>query len=224
MELRRPRSSLRGAWASLHGTFGWLVATLLHCCPGNLRADSPEGPKFVLAWGKKGDKPGELVSPIGIAINKKDEVFVTDLNNARVQKFSAEGTYMGGFDLPWDTPKRKSSQAGGIAVDDNGLIYRSFMVQHKVRAYTETGTLVQEWGKPGNGDGDFSWPGGIVLGPGETVFVADQNNHRVQEGAGAGSSRRSAWARSGRAPSESSQPPPARTTSRRRRSIRLSPH
>src|SRR5262249_28136862 len=61
------------------------------------------------------------------------------------------------------------------------LIYLSFMVQHKVRVYTGTGKLVREWGKPGKGDGEFSWPGGIVLGPGPTVYVADQNNHRVQK-------------------------------------------
>jgi NHL repeat len=98
-----------------------------------------------------------------------------------LQEFSADGKYLGGFDLPWDTPKRKSSQAGGIALADNGLIYVSFMVQHKVRVYTETGKLVREWGKPGKGDGDFSWPGGIVLGPGGTVYVTDQNNHRIQK-------------------------------------------
>src|SRR5262245_26144528 len=95
-------------------------------------------PAFVLAWGKKGDRPGEFFSPIGLAIGKKDEVFVTDLNNARLQRFSSVGKYLGGFDLPRDDPKRKSSQAGGIAVDDNGLVYVTFMQQHKVRVYTAT--------------------------------------------------------------------------------------
>jgi tripartite motif-containing protein 71 len=156
------------------------LATLLLVVQGTLPAGAVKGPKFVSAWGKKGDRAGEFHSPIGIAINKKDEVYVTDLNNARLQKFTADGKYLDGFDLPWDTPKRKSSQAGGIAVDDNGLIYLSFMVQHKVRVYTETGKLVREWGKPGKGDAEFSGPGGIVLGPGGTVYVADQNNHRVQ--------------------------------------------
>ncbi len=44
-------------------------------------------PKAVLTWGTKGDGPGEFYSPIGIAINAKDEVFVTDLNNCRLQRF-----------------------------------------------------------------------------------------------------------------------------------------
>jgi sugar lactone lactonase YvrE len=146
-----------------------------------LHAVDLKEPKFIAEWGKKGDKAGEFYSPIGIAINKKDEVFVTDLNNARLQKFSSDGKQLGGFDLPLDNPKRKSSQAGGIVLDDKGHIYLSFMQQHKVAVYTEDGKLVREWGKQGKGDGEFNQPGGMVLAPDGTLYVADQCNHRVQK-------------------------------------------
>jgi sugar lactone lactonase YvrE len=143
-------------------------------------AGEDKQPKFVLAWGKKGDKPGEFHSPIGIAINKKDEIFVTDLNNARLQKFDTDGKYLGGFDMPPDNPKRKSSLNGGIAVDDQGLIYLSFMGQHKIGVYTESGKLVREWGKRGKADGELDTPGGIVLAGDGTFYVADQGNNRIQ--------------------------------------------
>lgn len=138
-------------------------------------------PKFLLSWGMKGDKPGEFYSPIGIAINKKDEVFVTDLNNARLQRFTAKGQYLGGFDLPRDDPKRKSSQAGGIALDDNGHIYLSYMAQHKIGVYTYEGKFVREWGKKGAAAGEFNQPGGIALAPDGSLYVCDQCNHRVQK-------------------------------------------
>jgi len=164
---------------------GWLIgsalAVLLLMGQVRLPAEGVDPYRFLLSWGKRGDKPGEFYSPIGIAINRKDEVFVTDLNNARLQKFSAEGEYLGGFDLKWDAPDRKSTQAGGIAVDEKNRIYLSFMVQDKIAVYTETGTLVREWGRRGTGDGEFHQPGGIVLGPGGTLFVADQGNHRIQK-------------------------------------------
>ncbi len=159
------------------------LATLLGVGLGTLAAGDVKEPKFVLAWGKKGDKAGEFYSPIGIAINKQDEVYVTDLNNARVQKFTADGKYLGGFDLPWDSPKRKSSLVGGIAVDDKGHIYLSFMGQDKVGVYTQAGKLVREWGNRGQGGGEFRAPGGIVLeryGGRYGVYVADQCNHRIQ--------------------------------------------
>jgi acetyl esterase/lipase/sugar lactone lactonase YvrE len=136
--------------------------------------------KFMRAWGKKGEGPGEFHSPIGLAFNQKDELFVTDLNNARVQKFDTDGKYLGGFDVPRDDAKRKSCMLGGITTDGNGHIYLSFMMQHKVAIYTEDGKLVREWGRKGTGDGEFNQPGGIVLVGDGTLFVADQCNHRVQ--------------------------------------------
>src|SRR5262245_41083044 len=77
------------------------LATLLLLGQGPLLAGEVKGPRFVLAWGKKGDRADEFHSPIGVAISKKDEVYVTDLNNARLQRFTADGKYVGGFDLPW---------------------------------------------------------------------------------------------------------------------------
>ncbi len=155
-------------------------AVLLLIAGAALPAAETRQPKFLLAWGKPGDKPGEFHSPIHIAINKKDEVYVADLNNARVQKFTADGNYLGSFDLPPDTPPRKSCIVGGMAVDDGGLLYLSFMNRHKLAVYTEDGKVVREWGRRGKGDGEFDQPGGIVLRPDGTLFVTDQCNHRVQ--------------------------------------------
>jgi hypothetical protein len=135
--------------------------------------------RFVLSWGQKGDKPGEFFSPISLAFNKQDELFVTDLNNARVQKFTTGGRFLSSFDLPSDTPPRKSCIIGGMAIDDKGLIYLSFMVQNKIAVYDETGKLVRDWGKKGGADGEFWQPGGIVI-VGNQLYVADQCNHRVQ--------------------------------------------
>jgi tripartite motif-containing protein 71 len=164
--------------------FVWPIAgavVALLCGLGMVCAAEAKAAKFLLSWGKKGDKPGEFSSPIGIVINGKDEIFVSDLNNARVQKFSTQGKHLGGaLHLPADTPKRKSTMIGGLAVDDKGLLYLSFMIQHKVAVYTEAGKLVREWGKNGKGDGEFAQPGGIVLGK-DGVYVADQGNHRVQK-------------------------------------------
>jgi sugar lactone lactonase YvrE len=150
-------------------------------CTGAAIGEDGKEPKFLLTWGQKGDKPGEFYSPIGIAVTAKDEVYVTDVNNARIQKFTLDGKALGGFDLPHDGPNRKSTQTGGIAVDDLGLLYIPFMMQHRIGVYDDHGVLVREWGKMGKGDGEFNQPGGILLGPDETLLVADQCNHRIQK-------------------------------------------
>jgi sugar lactone lactonase YvrE len=155
----------------------FLVVSLSSTSPAGATAE----PRFLFAWGTSGTRPGEFHSPIGIAIDPKDDVFVTDLNNARVQKFSAQGKHLGGFDLPWDAPGRRSTIIGGIAVDDAGRIYLSFMNQHKLAIYDQRGKVIREWGKKGSADGEFNQPGGIVLTPGDTLSVADQCNHRIQK-------------------------------------------
>ena len=136
--------------------------------------------RTVKAWGKKGAGPGEFSSPIGIAISSKDVVFVTDLNNSRVQKFSTDGKYLGEFDLPKDPPDHVRSSAAGIAIDEKGLIYISFMEQHVIRVYADDGKLIRGFASKGSGMGELLQPGGIVLAPDDTVLVADQGNHRVQ--------------------------------------------
>jgi sugar lactone lactonase YvrE len=156
------------------------LAALLLAGTGPLGAGEGRAARFLLAWGTKGDAPGQFHSPIGIAVSRKDEVYVTDLNNARVQKFTADGRHLGGFDLPRDKPERRTALAGGIAVDAAGLVYVSFMQQHKVRVYADDGRLVREFGQRGAGDGELYGPGGMVLAPDGTLYVADQQNHRVQ--------------------------------------------
>ncbi|MGE5191788.1 MAG: hypothetical protein ACM3U2_04755 [Deltaproteobacteria bacterium] len=50
-------------------------------------ADEAPLARFLLAWGQKGDQPGEFYSPIGIAVSKKNEVCVADAGNQRIQGF-----------------------------------------------------------------------------------------------------------------------------------------
>jgi DNA-binding beta-propeller fold protein YncE len=131
------------------------------------------------AWGEAGSGPGQLRSPIGIAISDTGHVYITDVNNARVQKFTADGEYVSGFDLPWDKPDRRMTMAGGIIADADG-IYLSLMQQHKIALYRDDGSLVREFGTRGAGTGELDGPGGIVLAPDRTLYVADQQNHRIQ--------------------------------------------
>jgi DNA-binding beta-propeller fold protein YncE len=128
--------------------------------------------QFLLQWGKLGKEAGEFHSPIGIAISAKDEIFITEFKNNRVQKFSTEGKFLAQFSV--------ENMPGGIAVDSQGRIYVAPMMSHRICVYDETGKLVRAWGKGGKRDGEFDQPGGITIAKDGTVYVADQVNRRVQ--------------------------------------------
>src|SRR5258706_10660987 len=94
-----------------------LLALTLPEVPSWSAAVAGEGEKivFLQQWGKRGREPGEFRSPIGIAINAADEVFITDHMNHRIQKFDTQGKLLAQFSvLP---------NPGGIALDKAGNIY-----------------------------------------------------------------------------------------------------
>lgn len=157
-----------------------LLVVLLACFVVSQATLAAE-PKFVLQWGSAGEGPGQFHSPICIAINKDDNVFVADLNNSRVQQFKDDGEYVAQFELPRDEPNRKSSLIGGMAFTSEGLLCVSYMIQHKIAMFTQSGELLREWGSKGVADGQFLQPGGIIVRANGNIVVADQCNHRLQE-------------------------------------------
>jgi DNA-binding beta-propeller fold protein YncE len=116
-----------------------------------------------------------------VAVGRDGDVFVSDFYNARVQRFSPAGKHRSSIKvLP---------NPGGIALDDGGNIYLTHFSAMKqkeerkpdrVSVYSPAGKLLRQWGKTGGGDGELDYPGGIAVGPGGRVYVADQTNRRVQ--------------------------------------------
>jgi DNA-binding beta-propeller fold protein YncE len=138
-------------------------------------------PRFLMMWGKRGTEPGHFHFPIGIAVNRADEVLVTDHYNNRIQKFDGNGKLLAHFSvLP---------NPGGIAIDEAGNIYLGhFPGSSKVKQkypdrlsmYSAEGKLLHVWGKSGTGPREFDYIGGLALAPHGKLYVADQTNHRVQ--------------------------------------------
>src|SRR5262245_17313848 len=137
-------------------------------------ADSNVPVRFVQTWGSKGSKPGEFNFPIGIAVGPKDDVFVTDFYNDRVERFTAGGKLLAAF--------RVKPHPAGLAVDSKGQVYISHFnlnrskdeeKQDRVTVYDSDGKFLREWGKTGNSDGEFEAPGGIAIAKNGEIYVTD---------------------------------------------------
>jgi len=72
--------------------------------------------KFVRAFGKAGQGPGEFNQPVGILITPENEVLVEDALNQRLAIFSLEGTFIR------QVSTAKALGLSGIQMDGRGLI------------------------------------------------------------------------------------------------------
>lgn len=144
-------------------------------CPHrrSIGQDEVAAPRFLLTWGEYGTADGEFDSPVGVAIGKDDEVYVSEFRNERVQRFAPDGQFLSQIKV--------QPHAGGVAVDADGTIYIAHWNSNKVAAYSPTGELLREWGQQGTADGEFRLPGSIAIGPDDLVYVPDQGNSRVQK-------------------------------------------
>lgn len=148
-------------------------------------------PRVALTFGSPGDGPGQLLSPIGIAISKRDVIHVAEFNNSRVHKFTTEGKVLGQFACV--------KNASGIAVDEEERVYVSSMTAHEVCVYDSAGKELRKIGAKGAGEGQIDQPGGLIIGPDGVLYIADQGNHRVQRFAPDGRFL-SAWGGHGKEP------------------------
>lgn len=50
--------------------------------------------KYIKAWGKYGNNPGEFIIPHGIAIDQNNTIYVADRQNNRIQLFDTSGNFL----------------------------------------------------------------------------------------------------------------------------------
>lgn len=94
--------------------------------------------QYLDSWGVKGDDPGQLLDPAGIAVDTMGDVFVTNLGNGYVNKFERAGTPLLSFQE--DGLKRPQS----IFVDDGGAMYVADAVRNSVYIFLPNGDKYKE--------------------------------------------------------------------------------
>ena len=124
---------------------------------GNSRvAKFDKNGKFIKSWGSRGTAPGEFNLPHSIAIDAKDNVYVGDRGNNRIQVFDDNGTFKTQYlnvGAPWAvciTPGAHqylySSNSNFPANMDDGEIYKMELDGKIVGKFGRAGKLLKEFG------------------------------------------------------------------------------
>lgn len=77
---------------------------------------------YLMTWGTLGKEPGKFHNPIGIEIDSRGLVYVSELTTKRIQVFTANGEYLYGWDVP-GIPADKVSRLWDISFDGDYFLY-----------------------------------------------------------------------------------------------------
>lgn len=155
--------------------------------------------KFLRAWGKLGQGPGEFSQPHSIVLDSKGRVYVADRNNSRIQIFDPKGKFLTEWKniiTPWALDVTKN--------DEIWVVGSSPMLWSEVpasQAYLATppkdemfmkldteGRLKQLWSVPkGDKPGELNWAHSIAVAPDGSIYFAEVMARRAQKFVPAGS-------------------------------------
>lgn len=102
---------------------------------------------FITAWGSLGSGDGQFLYVEGLTADANGNIYAADggpmeSGNARVQKFSSDGTFL----VKWGTRGNAEGQFGdprGVAIDGNGSIYVSDPEMHRIQKFAPSPIAVK---------------------------------------------------------------------------------
>ncbi len=150
----------------------------------------------------KAPKAASSQTPAGSRSTAKNNIWVVDYGNNRVQELNEKGEFVEAIGFGVSTGEAKFQTCttaatcktgisgtgegqfddpSSIAVAPNGDIYVTDTGNNRVEVFNSKGEFKSQFGKSGSGNSEFSQPRGITVSSNGDVFVADMGNHRVQE-------------------------------------------
>ncbi|MEW6305511.1 MAG: ABC transporter permease subunit [Verrucomicrobiota bacterium] len=144
---------------------------------GRVQKFSPAG-QFLAFWQMP---QTDLGRPKGMCLDELGNIVVIEPHYSRINHFSPDGKLA----TQWG---RHGTNAGFVAfpraavVNTRGEIYVSeYGKTERIQRFTSQGAaFLTEFGRAGQGDGEFSRPEGLGIDAVGQIYVADSCNHRIQ--------------------------------------------
>ncbi len=118
--------------------------------------------KLLFKFGKAGQKEGELYYPTNMVIAPDNYLYVTEIGNFRIQKFTLDGKPVRIYGEIGDRPGQ-FSRPKGVAVDREGNIYVVDAAFENIQVFNQDGQLMLFFGQPGGNREDINLPTAMVI-------------------------------------------------------------
>jgi len=137
---------------------------------------------FVKSWGQKGKDEGQFNTPHGIQVDADGNVYVADHGNGRIQVFDNDGTYkrsITGVGEPEALCITPGAHPVLFAANTNP--YNDLDHGGEITRLELDGRVIGKFGRAGKRLGEFGTATGIDCRGGNTLYVAEAGNWRVQK-------------------------------------------
>jgi hypothetical protein len=157
---------------------------------------------WLTSWGEPGNQPGQFSTPHSIAVDARDQVYVADRGNRRIQVFDTEGKFLRQvtIDVPFDPNARPAignkpvlpikgaqNMAPGspwaicITPTPNQVLYVSDAYPGRIYKLTLDGRVLGVLGESGKQLKQFGWIHEIACPSAKELYVSELLNWRVQK-------------------------------------------
>jgi DNA-binding beta-propeller fold protein YncE len=134
--------------------------------------------KFLRSWGD-----GLVKKAHGLRIDRQENVWITDIGDHLVRKFDHEGKLLLTLGRKGEpgAGRDQFDQPTDVAVTPSGEFYVSDGYGNsRVVKFAADGRYLMEWGKKGNGTGEFNLPHAVCIDSRGRIVVGDRENDRIQ--------------------------------------------
>jgi outer membrane protein assembly factor BamB len=112
-----------------------------------------------------------------MAIDAAGNFYVSDIDPSQVERFDPTGKLTVTFGSPGNGPGQFDEQPGAMAIDAQGRLFVDQGPQRGdlpgVLVFDKDGRYLAGFGSVGTGDGQITWPTGLLLDGSGTLFVGD---------------------------------------------------
>ncbi len=116
----------------------------------------------------------------GIALDSSNNIYVSDTQNNRIQKFDSDGNFITKWGM-YGNQNGEFRNPTGIALDFSNNIYVSDTQNNRIQKFDSDGNFQATWGSFGTGQNNLKAPLGLTVDSLGYVYVADTQNNRIQK-------------------------------------------